>query len=109
MDEQSLFTPFDEMVQSKELQMLKTMLPYIPSNKQKQMVFVINYLQLKNAISVISNPPASLCAAEVGTGNENYTAMLSALKKYCSTQEKDTIDNIINLLCIINNYDSLLT
>lgn len=109
MDEQNMFTPFDEMVQTKELQMLKTLIPYLPSQKQKQIIYLINYLQFKNAMQVIENPPASLCAAEVGSGNETLTAVLNALKKYCSPKEQETIDTITNLLCIVENYDTLLT
>lgn len=109
MDEQNVFTPFDEMVQTKELQMLKTLLPYLPSQKKKMIIYLINYLQFQKAIAVIENPPASLCAAEIGTGNDNFTAMLNDLRKYCSSKEQETIDTIVNLLCIIENYDTLLT
>lgn len=109
MDEQNQFTPFDEIVQTRELQMLKTLIPYLPAQKQKLIIYLINYLQFKNAMQVIENPPAALCAAEVGSNNENFTAILNALKKYCNSKEQETIDTILNLLCIVENYDSLLT
>lgn len=109
MDEQNIFTPFDEMVQTKELQMLKTLIPYLPSPKQKQIIYLINFLQFRKAIDVIENPPAALCAAEVNSGNDTFTAILNALRKYCSNKEQETIDTIINLLCIVDNYDTLLT
>ena len=109
MDEQNLFTPLDEIVQTRELQMLKTLIPYLPAQKQKTIIYLINYLQFKNAIHVIENPPAALCAAEVGSNNENFAAILNALKKYCNSKEQETIDTILNLLCIVENYDSLLT
>ena len=38
MDENSLFTPFDEITQTRELQMLKTIIPYMPHDSQKQIV-----------------------------------------------------------------------
>ena len=105
MDEQNVFTPFDEMVQTKELQMLKTLVPYLPSQKQKQIIYLINYLQFKNAMHVIENPPAALSAAEVGSGNDNLTTILNALKKYCTPKEQETIDTLLNLFCILDNYD----
>ena len=35
MDENSLFTPFDEITQTRELQMLKTIIPYMPHDSPK--------------------------------------------------------------------------
>ena len=40
MDENSLFTPFDEISQTRELQMLKTIIPYMPHDSQKQMTLM---------------------------------------------------------------------
>ena len=46
MDENSLFTPFDEITQTRELQMLKTIIPYIPHDSQKQMTLMVHYISL---------------------------------------------------------------
>lgn len=42
MDENSLFTPFDEITQTRELQMLKTIIPYMPHDSQKQMTLMVS-------------------------------------------------------------------
>ena len=44
MDENSLFTPFDEITQTRELQMLKTIIPYMPHDSQKQMTLMVHYI-----------------------------------------------------------------
>ena len=47
MDENSLFTPFDEITQTRELQMLKTIIPYMPHDSQKQMTLMaVSYTHL---------------------------------------------------------------
>ena len=42
MDEKTLFTPFDEITQTKELQMLKTIVPYLSKDKQRPLVMMIS-------------------------------------------------------------------
>lgn len=53
MDENSLFTPFDEITQTRELQMLKTIIPYMPHDSQKQMTLMVHYISLMNSMRMI--------------------------------------------------------
>ena len=52
MDENSLFTPFDEITQTRELQMLKTIIPYMPHDSQKQMTLMVHYISLMNSMKM---------------------------------------------------------
>ena len=58
MDENSLFTPFDEITQTRELQMLKTIIPYMPHDSQKQMTLMVHYISLMNSMRMIDSAPA---------------------------------------------------
>ena len=53
MDENSLFTPFDEITQTRELQMLKTIIPFMPHDSQKQMTLMVHYISLMNSMRMI--------------------------------------------------------
>ena len=44
-------TPFDTLVTSPELQMMKLMLPYTPASYQRFLAFYIKFSELRNAIS----------------------------------------------------------
>ena len=44
-NETSTFTPFDYMTQTRELQMLKTMLPYMKDTQKKQFAILIKYME----------------------------------------------------------------
>lgn len=46
-NETSTFTPFDYMTQTRELQMLKTMLPYMKDTQKKQFAILIKYMERK--------------------------------------------------------------
>ena len=104
MDEKTLFTPFDEITQTKELQMLKTIVPYLSKDKQRPLVMMISCMAMVNSMKVLSETPA-LSVAETETPSDRRIAMLNALKKYFSPSEQETIDNILNVFSILDNKE----
>ena len=104
MDEKTLFTPFDEITQTKELQMLKTIVPYLSTDKQRPLVMMISCMAMVNSMKVLSETPA-LSVAETETPSDRRIAMLNALKKYFSPSEQETIDNILNVFSILDNKE----
>ena len=104
MDEKTLFTPFDEITQIKELQMLKTIVPYLSKDKQRPLVMMISCMAMVNSMKVLSETPA-LSVAETETPSDRRIAMLNALKKYFSPSEQETIDNILNVFSILDNKE----
>ena len=104
MHEKTLFTPFDEITQTKELQMLKTIVPYLSKDKQRPLVMMISCMAMVNSMKVLSETPA-LSVAETETPSDRRIAMLNALKKYFSPSEQETIDNILNVFSILDNKE----
>ena len=104
MDEKTLFTPFDEITQTKELQMLKTIVPYLSKDKQRPLVMMISCMAMLNSMKVLSETPA-LSVAETESPSDRRIAMLNALKKYFSPSEQETIDNILNVFSILDNKE----
>lgn len=104
MDEKTLFTPFDEITQTKELQMLKTIVPYLSKDKQRPLVMMISCMAMLNSMKILSETPA-LSVAETETPSDRRIAMLNALKKYFSPSEQETIDNILNVFSILDNKE----
>ena len=52
--EPNSFTPFDNMTQTRELQMLKTAIPYMKGDQKKQFAILIKYMELQNTIQVFN-------------------------------------------------------
>ena len=101
MDEQTIFTAYDEAMQTKELQILKTILPYMSPAMQPQLSMLIQIIQIRNGNFTLS-------ASEVNNGSDKRTAMLTEIKKFCSPKEQETIDNILNIMCVMDNYELML-
>ena len=102
MDEQTIFTAYDEAMQTKELQILKTILPYMSPAMQPQLSMLIQIIQIRNAGNF------TLSASEVNNGSDKRTAMLTEIKKFCTPKEQETIDNILNIMCVMDNYELML-
>ena len=60
--EQNSFTPFDNMTQTRELQMLKTAIPYMKGDQKKQFAILIKYMELQNTRYLIKKIKSCLCA-----------------------------------------------
>lgn len=103
MEKNEMITPFDEATSSKELQMLKTILPYVPIAKQKQLVIIIEMLQMQSTLNYIDSTNNLLTAQDLTDESDNRVAMLSAIKKFCNQKDQETIDNLISILSLMNN------
>lgn len=106
MDEKQL-TPYDELMQTRDVQILKSVLPYLERSAQKQTAFIIQYLEFVHVRKVFENSKSTLSICEVPDGTDKRSAILSAVRKYCTPKEQETIDTLLNLFSIMENYDML--
>ena len=95
-NETSTFTPFDYMTQTRELQMLKTMLPYMKDTQKKQFAILIKYMELQNTVQVFSQEDKVMSMCSVDEGSNNMVAMLNDLRVFCTSKEQETIDMLAN-------------
>ena len=109
MDQENLFTEYDELVQTKELQMMKSMLPFLGIKHQKPFAILILSLQFRNAVRMFQNNENALaaCSINVNSDAEKRNAMIQTLRNFCSPKEKETIDTILNIMCVMETYDSI--
>lgn len=107
MDEKKVFpqTPYDEMVQTRELQMLKTMVPYIGQNQQIPFILMIQYLEFQHTYELIQRPKSTLSACSLPEGKDKKSSLLNDLKVFCSPEEQEMIDNLLNVMTILDNYE----
>ena len=89
--ENTPFTPFDYMTQTKELQMLKTMLPYMKEAQKKQFAILIKYMELQNTIQVFSQEDKVMSMCSANEESNNLVGMLQDLRQFCSPKEQETL------------------
>ncbi len=108
MEQENLFTEYDGLVQTRELQMMKSMLPFVGIKQQKPLAILIQSLQFRNAVRMFQNDENALSACAINTNNdaEKRTAMIQTLRNFCTPKEKETIDTLLNIMCVMESYDS---
>ena len=97
MEENVTLTPYDEMLQTRDVQILKSIIPFVDFNAQRQIA--MEFRQIKTIFSKKENT-LSICSIPDGT--DKRSALLAAVRKYCSPKEQETIDTVMNLLCIMD-------
>ncbi len=109
MDNEFKPTNFDTQMQNQELQMLKTMLPYMQWSQQKSLAVMIKYMELKNTAEVFSAPTPTMQMCDITDGRERTLQMLSDLSEVCSGQQRENIDMMLNAFQMFSTYEILFS
>lgn len=95
-------TPFDELVTSQELQMIKLLLPYTPSSNQQFIGVFIKFLELKDTISLFRNISNN---SQTKAFNRSYPPspvdMLQEMKPYMAPEQTEMMDTFLNMMNIM--------
>lgn len=100
-------TIFDTLTQTREIQMLKTAIPYMKQSQKRQFAILIKYMELQRAVQIFSSDNASIAACEVPEDQNNSLNMLNELRKYATPKELETIDMLTNLFSMLTLYSDL--
>ena len=96
---------YDDMVQTRNIKMLKSIVPFLDYRSQKPAALLIQYLEFKNASSAFSKPDNSMAACSIPEGSDRRNAILSARRQYCTPKEQEAIDTVLNFFIVMENYD----
>ena len=105
MEQEQFITEYDGLVQSRELQMLKAMLPFVQTKSQMPLAILIQTMEFQQTIRYFKDNANTLSAFSINNEGERRNAMLQTLKKFCTPKERETIDTLLNIMCVMENYD----
>ncbi|MFR4352226.1 MAG: hypothetical protein ACLT3H_11230 [Roseburia sp.] len=97
------------MTQKRELQMLKTMLPYMKEAQKKQFAILIKYMELQNTIQVFSHEDMVMSMCSAPEENNNMVTMLNDLRQFCSAKEQETLDMLTNMFSMMETYETIFS
>lgn len=106
MEQEQLTTEYDELVQTRELQMLKALLPFANIKSQMPLAILIQSMEFRNTVKMFQNNANALSACSINNEPDKRSAMLQTLRKFCTPRERETIDTIMNIMCVMENYDA---
>lgn len=91
-------TPFDELVTSPELQMIKLLIPYAPASGRQMLAALIKYTELQKAVRLFRSGGSY---REVRSFEEDRpdtpAGMLERMRPYLSPQQTSTLDMIVRV------------
>ena len=96
---------YDDVIQTRNVQILKSVVPFLDVRSQRPAAMLIQYLELRNAYNAFSKPDHSLAACSVGESTDRRSAILGAIRQYCTPKEQEMIDTMQTLFCIMENQD----
>lgn len=101
----------DSLIQSRPLQMLKTIVPYMNEPQQRTVSLMIRMIELQKTMQLFDGESASQAAELHICSNESPTErtchMLNALREFCTPQEQENIDLFINFFDMFSSYETL--
>jgi len=107
MEDQQKPTLLDEQLQSRELQILKTTIPYLKDSQQKDLAIFAKCLELQKTIHFFQGNSNNLSICSVDNPEENTINMLNEIRPYCNEKELENLDSFINMFQLFSAYDLL--
>lgn len=97
---------YDNRLQSKEINILKTILPYLNPTSQKNISMLISYMQLQKTMEYFENPENTMQIVAMEK-KDNAVDILNAIRVHCNHQEQQQIDHLLNALQMMSTYEIL--
>ena len=101
-------TAFDTLIQTREIQMLKTAIPYMKQAQKQQFAILIKYMELQKAIQIFSPAASNISACELPAEENNSLNMLNELRKFATPREQEMIDTLTNLFSMLSLYSEVV-
>lgn len=90
-------TELDSLVQDRQLQMIKTVIPYINPSSQGTFAFLIKFMELKRTMDLFGGANASLQMCSAPEAAEPLSVkLLATLLDFSTEEERETIDMLMN-------------
>lgn len=91
-------TPFDELISSPQLQIMKLMIPYAPARGRRTLAACVKFMELRETLRIFDSGYGGIRAQMFGE-EEPLTPldMLNSFRPYLGPRETAALDMIINL------------
>ena len=91
-------TPFDDLITSPELQIMKLLIPYAPASKRQMLAACVKVMELRETIRIFSGGRGSVRAQTLrDEENPSPIDLLNSFRPYLKPREISALDMILNL------------
>lgn len=109
-ENQNVMTTFDNLIQNKELLILKAAIPYLTGSSQKAISIFSKYYELIKTIQLSQGEHSalSMCSVSSEKACDKPLQLLKDVRCYCSDSEKETIDFLLDFFQIYETYENFM-
>ncbi len=107
MENETGYTPFDQEFQTRDLQILKTMIPYLQPGQQRMFAMLIKFMELQKTSQLFDGKEPVIQTCSTTDPQERISQMLNDIKTYCTPKEQENIDMALNMLQMFSTYEML--
>lgn len=104
--ESQKMTPFDQLLSSQNLQMLKLFIPYMPLNNQRFLGVYVKFAELQHAIHFFQTQQKPIGKQNVNEKSSSILEILQDIRPYLPEQFSETLDNFLNMMNMMDLFRS---
>jgi len=93
-----LMTPFDNLISSNQLQMIKLLLPYTPPSNQRFLAIFVKYLELKNTLDYFKKFETDLHMQELSSTPPSMLEILEEIHPYMEEAQSEMVSSILDMM-----------
>lgn len=100
----------DALVQDRQLQMMKTAVPYINPSSRGSFAFFIKFIELQRTMSAFNSANNSMQMCSAPEASEPLAMqLLSTLLEFSTEQERENLDMMLNYVQMFSGNGELFT
>ena len=105
--ESDRMTPFDRLITSKHLQMLKLIIPYTPVENQRMLAIYTKFMELEYTIQFFRHFRKDIHAQAFQTTVSSPLDMLDELRPYLPEEDQNMLDTLLNMVEMFSGMENM--
>lgn len=101
-------TPFDTVLTSPKLQLIKLLLPFLPVSGRRMLAAYVKFAEFRNALAFFRENNAALQSQMFGAGaSSSLSELLDLFRPYLDPEQKSLFDTFMNVTEMVNMMEMM--
>lgn len=100
-------TPFDKLITSRELQMLKLLIPYTPPGSQRMLAFYVKFLELEHTVEFFRHLNSDIHSQAFDKSISSPTDLFDELRPYLPKEMQNSIESVLSIMNVMEMVSTM--
>lgn len=100
-------TPFDRLISSKDLQLMKLIIPYTPPANQHMLAILVKFLELNRTIKIFHQSRQNIHTQTFEKSFSSPLDIVDEIRPYLSEAERTSVDSILNVFNMMQMLETM--